>query len=131
MSKLYRGEQVTNFVIGERHVIDTRSPISLVCVNSDFLPSKMIAFSPKTKYRTYAWGYNGVYPLNLAVSLICDFLDIDNYREIYDLPKAKYVLSDFYNRFIMNCKDRTWRITEDQLGDYINKVLETERTGNV
>lgn len=121
--KIYRGSNLIKYSTPARMVTDFRTPISLIHVDGKELKSRMIEPSPRTKFRTFAWGYSGVFPQNVAVSVLCDFFDIDDYRVLYSNAENAFVTAHFYE-FVCREKRNSWQISEKDLGEFIMRTLE-------
>lgn len=121
--KIYRGSNVIKYSTPDRLVTDFRTPLSIIRVDGQELKSRMIEPSPRTKFRTFAWGYSGVFPQNVAVSILCDFFEIDDYRLLYSNAENAYVCGHFYE-FVCQEKRNSWQITENDLGNFVMRTLE-------
>ena len=121
--KIYQGKTVIKYSTPDRLVTDFRTPLSIIYVDGKELKSRMIEPSPRTKFRTFAWGYSGVFPQNVAVSVLCDFFDIDDYRVLYSNAENAFVTAHFYE-FVCREKRNSWQISEKDLGEFIMRTLE-------
>lgn len=121
--KTYRGSNVIKYNTPTRTVTDFRTPISLIHVDGQELKSRMIEPSPRTKFRTFAWGYSGVFPQNVCVSILCDFFDLEDYRVLYSTPENAFVTANFYE-FVCQEKRNSWQITEKDLIEFVTRTLE-------
>lgn len=121
--KIYSGKQTITYKVGKRTVTDFRSPISLVYVDDKILPSKMIEPKSNTKFRTYAWGYHGIYPTNLAVSILCNFFDVEDYMELYSDKDGRYVMDTFYD-YVCQEKNTKWTISEKDMHEFVQRTIQ-------
>ena len=92
------------------------------------VPLKSAVINPKrdTKKvsRDFHWGYRGIYPLNLAVSILVDFFDPNEYGEDFKIPED--ILFSFYEELIVNLKTDKWKITSDEIEKYLRRKLSEE-----
>lgn len=95
-------------------------PITYVMVDGKALRSFML---PEGTPKTFEWGYHGIYPYNLAVSVLCDVLDIDDYRTLFTVREQKHVFDSFYSDFICDCHVDRWALTERNIISYMMRVV--------
>jgi len=90
--------------------------------NGDILFSQTIEqIDDRTKL--WDWSYFGIYPLNLAKSILVHFFDMEDPTQI---PKEMIV--KFCGEVIGNLSYMDWEINEDDLREYLKRLYE-EITG--
>lgn len=112
----YRGVQIQSntkqYRVPKYTVFAKDKPLSSVLVHS------------KNQFGEFAWGYHGVYPLNLAVSIIMDLLEMDSYDKFVSMPNSMPLLYAFYDEIICSIKTKNWEMTDAQLISYLQAKQE-------
>lgn len=132
--KIYKVRKRMNNPHPERNIVGWKNPFYEATVDDKPLPSKMIDPTRDSKNRgvVFAYGYHGVYPANLAVSLLCDFFEIEDYPRLFADTGYGVATNRFYKDFICENKAPSWQITEDVLWKYMEDVAdELEREGKI
>lgn len=124
--KIYKIRKRINNPLIKRNAIGWKNPFYEATVNDKPLVSKMIDPERDSKKQgvTFAYGYHGVFPANLAVSLLCDFFEIENHAELFSETGYGVLTNNFYKDFICNNAELSWQITDDQLWDYASKIID-------
>jgi hypothetical protein len=95
-------------------------------VNGTPLVSRMVNPERDTKQlgHAFGWGYHGVFPANLAVSILCDFFEIDDYAQLFSESGYGQATNKFYDEFIRENTMISWEITDEQLWGYMSNLVE-------
>lgn len=130
--KTYTMKQRINNPVLPRNAIGWKVPFYEALVDGKPIISRMIdprADSKKLE-RSFSWGYNGVYPLNLAVSILCDLFDISDYAMLFEDTGFGEATKYFYDTYIRNNKEPYWKVTENELWEKMTELsdqLESEK----
>lgn len=124
--KIYIMRQRLNQQTVDRNILGLKYPFHEVLVNDKPLLSRIVNGKRDTKKenREFSWGYHGVYPTNLAVSILCDFFDIDDYSKLFSEDGYCFATNQFYDKFIVPNKEASWKITEEELTKYMIGISE-------
>jgi hypothetical protein len=124
--KIYKIRKRINNPLQARNAVGWKNPFYEASVNDKPLVSRMVDPERDSKKRgvVFAYGYHGLFPANLAVSLLCDFLELEDYSELFSETGYGKLANKFYEDFICENTEPSWQITEDQLWQYASKVVE-------
>lgn len=124
--KTYTMTQRINNPSLPRNAIGWKLPFYEALVDGKPVVSRMIDPNKDSKKmeRAFSWGYNGVYPLNLAISILCDLFDISDYALLFEDTGFGEATKFFYDTYIRNNKEPHWKITEDELWKKMSDLLE-------
>lgn len=131
--KIYKIRKRINNPMTTRNAIGWKHPFYEATVDDKPLVSKMIDPTRDAKNQgvVFAYGYHGVYPANLAVSLLCDFFELDDYAILFSESGYGKATNLFYKDFVCENKEISWYLTEDQIWKYMANVLEKIENGEV
>jgi len=129
--KIYKIRKRLNNPLGTRNAIGWKQPFYEATVDDKPLVSRMIDGNRDSRGLgiVFAYGYHGVYPVNLAVSLLCDFFGLDDYPILFSEIGYGKATNFFYKDFICKNNEPSWILTEDQLWNYMSGVLDKIERG--
>lgn len=130
--KIYQMRQRINNPLHERNILGLKYPFHEALVNGNPIPSKIVDPRQDSKKlgRVFSWGYHGLFPNNLAISLLCDFFEIEDYAMLFEDSGYGYATSRFYRDFIVENEKPYWELSEDQLWNYMSNVVkQAEKEG--
>lgn len=121
--KIYSAKKSIKYNTPTRLITDFKTPISIVYTNNKELKSAWISPSSKSKFLKFNWGYDGILPYNLSISILSDFFDLDDFSILLVSNEYKKILNMFYFDYIVENKSPSWEITEDEITIYINDCM--------
>lgn len=124
--KTYTMRKRINLLTENRNQTFMKFPFYECLVNGLPLVSKTIdpKLDQKGEGRVFAWGYRGKYPINLAVSILCDLLEIENIEVFLNPANGyKFALDKFYEDYIIDNKNHSWEIGENELIIYLKSII--------
>lgn len=130
--KIYRMKKRMINPLSTRNAVGWKYPFFEATVDGNILQSMMIDPSKDSKSlgRAFSWGYKGVYPLNLSISILCDFFDFEDYTKLFSDDGFGYASNKFYRIVVRDNKRDGWKITEEQIWRFMDKsVKELEQKG--
>lgn len=125
--KIYKMRKRINNSTLSRNAINWKYPLFYeATVNGSPLLSKMVNPERDTKKHghTFGWGYHGVFPANLAISILCDSFEIGDYAELFSETGYGVLVNRFYEDFICKNTELSWQITDDQIWRYASKIID-------
>lgn len=124
--KIYKIRKRMNNPLEKRNAVGWKNPFYEATVNDKPLVSRIVNPDRDSKKRgvVFAYGYHGLFPANLAISLLCDFFELDDYADLFAETGYGVLANNFYKDFICENNQSSWQITEDQLWEYSAKVVE-------
>lgn len=115
---------MTNPKITNRNAVAWKYPFFEATVDGEPLKSRIIDGGRDTKklHREFGWGYHGVYPTNLSVSILCDLFDLDDYALLFADVGYGVAANRFYDEVIVPNKLSHFELLEDDLWSYFEKI---------
>jgi hypothetical protein len=102
------------------HYFSDGSPLYTVEVNGEKLPS--VTITPINNEQVFGWGYDGAYPKNLAISILCHYLETQDWRTLLSQDGFVYAFRRLYEDKIVSIRKREWQFSEIELGVYLDIV---------
>jgi len=123
--KIYQMRKRINNPMASRNAMGWKYPFYEATVDGKALKSVMINPNSDAKGvgRAFSWGYKGIYPLNLSLSILCDFFDMDDYAELFAESGYNYAANKFYKMVVRDNKKDSWKITEKQIYKFMDKCV--------
>lgn len=124
--KIYKIRKRINNPLITRNAVGWKNPFYEATVNDKPLVSRMVDPDRDSKKQgvVFAYGYHGLFPANLTVSLLCDFLELEDYPILFSETGYGKLANNFYEDFVCKNKETSWVITEEQLWEYASKIVE-------